>query len=98
MLGHPRRDPHGHPIPYGDAPTRVKPLPSLAGVSAGEKARVLSLDDRDDRAVASLARDGILPGSTIRVERNDRGGMRVRVGKRAFVLSPKLAELVRVER
>ena len=98
MLGYPRRDPQGHPIPYGDAPAPARPLPSLAGLAAGEKARVLSLDDRDDRAVASLARDGILPGSTIKVERNDRSAVRVRVGKRAVALTPKLAELVRVER
>ena len=98
MLGNPRRDPHGHPIPYGDATTQVKPLPSLAAVMAGKEARVVSLDDRDDRAVALLAGDGILPGRRLRVERNDAGGVRVRVGKRVLTLRPRHAELVRVER
>ncbi|MBV9232900.1 MAG: metal-dependent transcriptional regulator [Candidatus Eremiobacteraeota bacterium] len=98
MLGHPQRDPHGHEIPYGDGVSAVAPLPSLAKVAAGTRARVISLDDRDERAVASLAGDGILPGSSVRVEQNDVAGVRVRVGKRVLTLRPKHAELVRIER
>ncbi len=98
MLGHPTRDPHGHPIPYGDARARVKALPTLAGVPAGAHARVVSLDDRDDRAVALLAGDGILPGRRLQIERNDAAGVRVRVGKLVVVIRPKHAKLVRIER
>ena len=78
LLHHPQSDPHGHPIPYGDAVPVRKPLPTLASLSVGSKARVVSLDDRNDDAVAALATAGVLPGSTLRVERK-----RARQGLRA---------------
>src|SRR5580700_11934897 len=86
LLGHPKRDPHGHPIPYGERGGRGKPLPTLATLAAGTRARVVSLDDRDDEAVAALAAAGVLPGSTLRVERNDGGRVLLRQGRRSITL------------
>jgi DtxR family transcriptional regulator, Mn-dependent transcriptional regulator len=86
LMGHPRRDPHGHSIPYGDAPQSRKPLPALASLPVGSSARVVSIDDRDDRAVAALAAAGILPGSTWRVERASRDRLFVRRAKRVLAL------------
>ena len=96
LLRHPRSDPHGHPIPYGDGVVPRKPLPTLASLAAGSKARVVSLDDRDDEAVAALAAAGVLPGSTLRVERNDRGRVFVRRGNRVVALRRYHAEMVRI--
>ena len=40
FLGRPSSDPHGHPIPYDDAPATGGPLPTLASVADGaERAR-----------------------------------------------------------
>jgi len=58
LLGRPRYDPHGHPIPYGESEPPVKPLATLAGLTAGMRARVVSLDDHDEEAVARLVAAG----------------------------------------
>jgi DtxR family transcriptional regulator, Mn-dependent transcriptional regulator len=96
LLHRPERDPHGHPIPYGDAAPRRKPLPTLASLTAGSSARVVSLDDRDEEAVASLAAAGVLPGATLRVESWERGRVLVRCGKRTLALRRRYAERVRI--
>jgi DtxR family Mn-dependent transcriptional regulator len=96
LLGNPRSDPHGHPIPYGDALPRRDLPPSLATLAAGSRARVLSLDDRDDVAVAALAAAGVLPGSTLRVERTQRDRVFVRRGKRVVAVRRAHAEMVRI--
>jgi DtxR family Mn-dependent transcriptional regulator len=96
LLGHPKHDPHGHSIPYGDDAPRAKPLPTLAGLAVGSRARVVSLDDRDDAAVAALAAAGVLPGCTLRVEHSERNRVRVRHGKRSISLRREHAALVRI--
>jgi DtxR family Mn-dependent transcriptional regulator len=96
FLGRPQADPHGHPIPYDDAPTTGNPLPTLASVAAGTRARVVSLDDRDAEAIAALAAAGILPGTTVSVERSDGAQLRLRCGKRAVPLRRRYAAMVRV--
>jgi DtxR family transcriptional regulator, Mn-dependent transcriptional regulator len=96
FLGRPSSDPHGHPIPYDDATTAGGPLPTLASVAVGARARVVSLDDRDDEAVGALAAAGVLPGATVHVERNDTAKMRVRCGRRVVSLNRRHAEMVRI--
>jgi DtxR family Mn-dependent transcriptional regulator len=95
FLGRPRNDPHGHPIPYEDgAPAAA--LPTLTSVPAGERARVVSLDDRDEKAVAALSAAGVLPGATVRVERSDAARMRLRCGRRIVSLPRRHAAMVRI--
>jgi DtxR family transcriptional regulator, Mn-dependent transcriptional regulator len=96
LLGRPKCDPHGHPIPYGKGLPVRKPPPTLATLAPGRKARVVSLDDRDEHAVATLAAAGLLPGSALRVERKDRGRIFVRHGKRVVALLRSHAEMVRI--
>jgi DtxR family transcriptional regulator, Mn-dependent transcriptional regulator len=95
LLGRPKSDPHGHPIPYGRTLPRHK-LPTLASLPAGSRTRVVSLDDRDEEAVAALAAAGILPGTHWRVEGSERGRVVVRSGQRRFALRRRHAEKVRV--
>jgi DtxR family Mn-dependent transcriptional regulator len=96
LLRHPRYDPHGHPIPYGDSVIDAKPLPTLTSLSAGTRARVVSLDDRDDEGVATLAQAGVLPGSRLRVVSNERNRMLVRIGERTVALRRHHAAMVRI--
>jgi DtxR family Mn-dependent transcriptional regulator len=96
LLRHPTHDPHGHPIPYGDAPPSGRALPTLAGLGVGSRARVVSLDDRDEEAVAALARAGLLPGTRLRVESSERGKVLVRCGKRILALPRARAAMVRI--
>src|SRR5580698_9637883 len=55
LLGRPKNDPHGHPIPYEAWRAPRGPLPTLAGLATGARARVVSLDDRDEEGVKALA-------------------------------------------
>jgi DtxR family Mn-dependent transcriptional regulator len=96
FLGRPSNDPHGHPIPYDDAPATGGPLKTLASVAVGASARVVSLDDRDDEAVGEFAAAGVLPGITVRVERSDPAKVRVRCGERVVSLHRRHAEMVRI--
>lgn len=96
FLQRPACDPHGHPIPYGDALPKTKPLVTLASLHSGNSARVVSLDDRDDEAVAVLAAEGILPQTRLLVERSDGMRMIVRCGKRRLTLPRRYAAMVRV--
>src|SRR5579883_57012 len=96
LLGHPGSDPHGHAIPYGDgAPARTA-LPTLASLEVGSRARVISLDDRDDEAIAALAAAGVLPGERLRVERKSADRVVVRRGHRQLTLRRDHAAMVRV--
>jgi DtxR family transcriptional regulator, Mn-dependent transcriptional regulator len=95
LLGRPARDPHGHRIPYGDDEDRV-PTASLAGLPIGALARVVSLDDRDDKAVAALAAARVLPGLRLRLERKDARRLRLRCGNRCIELLARHAAMVRV--
>lgn len=96
FLGRPARDPHGHPIPYGDEPVTPQPLPTLAGATAGTRARVVSLDDHDEESVAALAAAGVLPGATLRVEQIEPTKLRLRCGKRVISLQRRYAAMVRI--
>jgi DtxR family Mn-dependent transcriptional regulator len=96
FLGRPAHDPHGHAIPYDDSEGAGDPLPTLASLAAGTRARVVSLDDRDEEAVGALAAAGLLPGATVRVERKDATRLRLRCGKRIVALHPRHAAMVRI--
>lgn len=66
-MGHPARDPHGHPIPSAAgvvAAATVRPLSELA---AGGRAQVARVDDRDDELLRYLADRGLVPGARITV-------------------------------
>ena len=96
LLHRPACDPHGHPIPYGETLPKNKPQTTLAALRTGACARVESLDDRDDHAIALFAASGVLPGAQLRVEDADAARLIVRCGKRRVVLRRRHAAMVRV--
>jgi len=96
LLGRPASDPHGHPIPYDDSLLPPHELATLAGLSAGARARVVSLDDRDEKAVGILANFGILPGAAVRVLSSEAHRIRLRCGNRSVALRRQHAAMVRV--
>ncbi len=96
VLGRPECDPHGHPIPYGDRDSRAEPTKSLASVPVGARARVVSLDDRDDEAIEALAAARVLPGVSLLVESKDARRLRVRCADCTIALLIGHAAMVRV--
>jgi DtxR family transcriptional regulator, Mn-dependent transcriptional regulator len=96
MLGKPPFDPHGHPIPYGSKAAQPKALKTLTDLAPGAKAKVASLDDRDDDGVAALATVGILPGCALSVVSAAADRIVVQKGKKRIPLRRRYAALVRV--
>ena len=67
MLGHPSRDPHGHPIPTRDGTVDELPTRSLADLEAGDAAPIDHIADEDGELLDLLEQRGLLPGATVAV-------------------------------
>jgi DtxR family Mn-dependent transcriptional regulator len=66
-LGHPERDPHGHPIPTSSGHVASAPLRRLADLGEGAETVVERVDDRDDALLRFLAERGLVPDARIEV-------------------------------
>ncbi|WP_263792115.1 MULTISPECIES: metal-dependent transcriptional regulator [Salinibacter] len=67
MLGHPERDPHGHPIPARDGSVDALPTRSLADLPKGDAASIDHVADEDGELLDLLEQRGLLPGATVEV-------------------------------
>lgn len=99
LLGDPRFDPHGHPIPAKDLSMPSASERSLWTVRPGEKIAVERVSDTVSEALRYLAQVGIRPGALVEVvERGPLNGpLYVRVGDDAsepHAMSRELAEAV----
>lgn len=99
VLGFPRFDPHGDPIPGRDGNLPAIADNALETMSAGEEGRVSRVSDRDPERLRYLFGLGIKPGSHIRVVEclPFEGPVRVEVDDAERLLPHSVAQLVRVE-
>ena len=67
VMGHPREDPHGHPIPDPRGRMRRRPLVPLASLRQGADAVVREIHDADERRMARWKETGLVPGARVRV-------------------------------
>ena len=95
-LGHPRRDPHGDPIPPPSGDHVEDWPPALADVAAGACFPVDQVSDEDSAALQYLAELGIRAGVVLRVvEREPFGGpLWVEVGGQRRAMGTPLTHLV----
>lgn len=99
-LGHPERDPHGHPIPTIGGQVASTPTQRLSELADGDGAAVGRVDDHDDALLRFLAERGLRPGARVEVlEHAPFGGpISVRVdGERVVDVPPEAARAVHVE-
>lgn len=99
-LGHPERDPHGHPIPTSTGDVAVIPSRRLSEVADGSSAVVGRVDDRDDALLRYLAERGLVPDVRVEVLSHAPfgGPISVRVGDdRVVDVPPAAAHAVHVE-
>jgi DtxR family Mn-dependent transcriptional regulator len=99
-LGHPERDPHGHPIPTSAGDVVVIPSRRLSEVADGSSAVVGRVDDRDDALLRYLAERGLVPDVHVEVLSHAPfgGPISVRVGDdRVVDVPPAAAHAVHVE-
>ncbi len=98
-LGHPERDPHGHPIPTSAGQLTTTPARRLSELPTGTEAVVGRVDDRDDALLRFLAERDLVPDVAVEVlEHAPFGGpISVRVGgDRVVEVPPAAANAVHV--
>ena len=67
LLGHPKRDPHGDPIPATDGTFEEEQEKPLRESEPGSRVRISRVEHRNPSALAYLADRGLVPGKPLRV-------------------------------
>jgi DtxR family Mn-dependent transcriptional regulator len=77
MLGYPKRDPHGDPIPSESGDIEGVVRTDLTDIRIGESVVVDRINDSDPELLRYLASAGVGPGTVLRAESAPYAGMRV---------------------
>ena len=98
--GHPRRCPHGEPIPTADGVMPVTDDMPLGEVPEGETVFISRVKTRDSDRLQYFAKVGLVPEAQIRIEARAPfgGAVRLRVGLDECVLGTELADSIFVTR
>jgi DtxR family Mn-dependent transcriptional regulator len=99
VLGHPKMDPHGSPIPTAEGELSEHSHPSLSEVQEGASVIVREVSDSDGGRLRYLAELGLYPGTQVEILHREpfEGPIRVRIEGRERSLGRNVAEAVRVE-
>ena len=68
MLGHPGRDPHGDPIPAADGTLVAESLRPLGEAKAGQRVRIVKVNDDSAPVLNHLGERGLVPGRILGVK------------------------------
>jgi DtxR family Mn-dependent transcriptional regulator len=100
VLGYPKTDPHGDPIPTEDGELRETAYVSLAGIELGEACKITRVSDSNPETLQYATSLGLsLKKTVVVIERiKFDGSLRVKVGRKEIYVSQKLAQNVFVER
>ena len=90
-LGHPTRDPHGHPIPAADGTWTVPPTRRLVEVEAGDSYTIARINDGDPAVLRALETYRLLPDQEIAVIAVNSGSVCVSVTGQPVTLTPEQA-------
>ncbi len=77
-LGHPRRDPHGDPIPPEDGELRAPGTP-LSGWPVGKPARIVHIEDEPVSILEQILAEDLLPGTRVKVLETSPQGVHLKV-------------------
>lgn len=97
VLGDPRTDPHGDPIPTRDGRVLETPSRALGSLRPRQRGRVVRVSDRDPAVLRSLTERGIALGDVLTVSGVRPGGtvaVAVRFG--THLLDPHVTAAIRV--
>ncbi len=98
LLGQPTLDPHGDPIPTREGAVDEAQHPRLADLGPGEEGAVVRVSDRHPAVLRALARQGLLPGTRVRVTHIAADGVvYIQIGPRSRPVRPDLAAAVYIE-
>lgn len=96
LLGHPTRDPHGHPIPTPEGEMDEIGTEHLAEVESGQQVIVCHLVDDDPALLTHLETRGLMPGAVLDVtEKVDfNGPLTVRIAGEEQIVGQTVARSV----
>ncbi len=99
ILGFPKVDPHGDPIPSREGIIASVPATRLVDLDAGDRARVSRVSDRDPDQLRYLGELGLYPGVEINVEEKlpFDGPIRIAIGAATHIIGRTLAAAVNVD-
>ena len=100
LLGRPRADPHGDPIPTPRGKLAPAAACSLAACASGKTVRVTRVTDQDAHFLHFIERQGLAPGTKLVVVRRDPDAQAVVIRRRkraALALGNAAAEKILVE-
>jgi DtxR family transcriptional regulator, Mn-dependent transcriptional regulator len=101
FLGHPKKDPHGDPIPDKSGKFSVHKDVGLNRMNCGEKTIMMGVCDHSSVFLQYLDKHGLKPGCKIEIREIDSydQSMQVRVdGKRNLALSSRVTENILVQK
>ncbi len=79
MLGHPKTDPHGDPIPGPKGDVHEPPRVSLVDCPVDEPQQIARVLDQEAEFLQFAERNGLTPGSTVEVGRRDPAAEAVKI-------------------
>ena len=71
LMGRPRVDPHGDPIPTDRGEIDETRFETLAQRASGDRLRIVRVIDQDARFLRFAERHGLVPGAELAVDRHD---------------------------
>ena len=71
LMGRPRVDPHGDPIPTDRGEIDQTRFETLAQRATGDRLRIVRVIDQDARFLRFAERHGLVPGAELSVDRHD---------------------------
>ncbi len=99
LLGEPLRDPHGDPIPSKAGVLDSRPPGrKISDLRVGETSVVAHVSDFDPERLRAIVKLGLLPGVRFRLGKRpaESGSFNIQVGSKKFLLSRKVADLIRI--
>ncbi len=99
VLGFPKVDPHGDPIPSRDGIIATVPATRLVDLVAGDVARVSRVSDREPDQLRYLGELGLYPGVEVTVVEKMPvdGPLRIEIGTDSHIIGRTLAAAVNVD-
>jgi DtxR family transcriptional regulator, Mn-dependent transcriptional regulator len=100
LLGEPRFDPHGAPIPTREGTLPQRALLPLSQVAEGERCKVAEVDDADPSQLRYLAQIGLVPQAAVTIRQRDPldGPLHLLVGEALQIIGRRIADSVLVSK
>lgn len=97
LLGNPRFDPHGDPIPTKDGHMPIAKGQSLAGkMQIPGYARILHMEDEPEDAFLKLVKIGLYPGAILQLLEETQDGLQILFEGKKYLLSPVMRSQITV--